>query len=177
MKDLSKSLSFSYDAPVAIDPAGESQVLFEFDRHRIDPIRRELSRDGTPVEVEPRVFDLLLHLIENRHRLVDKDDLIARVWGGRIVSDSALTKAINTARKAIGDDGRAQRLIRTSSRRGYALSAMSRFTQGLSLHRRQTVRQIQQMGRLSRRPRNRRLQSFLFTAWATILNRNTSPRV
>ena len=102
--------------------------MFEFDRHRIDPIRRELFRDGAAIEVEPRVFDLLLHLIENRHRLVDKDDLIAGVWGGRIVSDSALTKAINSARKAIGDDGRAQRLIRTSSRRGY------RFVGNVTLH-------------------------------------------
>jgi adenylate cyclase len=93
--------------------------LFEFDHHRIDPVRRELSSNGTPVEVEPRVFDLLLHLIENRHRLVDKDDLITHVWGGRIVSDSALTKAVNSARKAIGDSGREQRLIRTSSRWGY----------------------------------------------------------
>src|SRR3954470_10612247 len=95
-----------------------SQACFEFDHHRIDPSRGELSRNGTPIKVEPRIFDLLLHLIENRHRLIDKDDLIAHVWGGRIVSDSALTKAINSARKAIGDSGRAQRLIRTSSRRG-----------------------------------------------------------
>ncbi len=102
--------------------------MFEFGNHRIDPIRRELSRSGAPVEVEPRVFDLLLHLIENRHRLVDKDDLITHVWGGRIVSDSALTKAINSARNAIGDDGRTQRLIRTSSRRGY------RFVGGVRRH-------------------------------------------
>jgi adenylate cyclase len=102
--------------------------LFVFDDHRIDPIRRELSRNGTPVEVEPRVFDLLMHLIENRHRVVDKNDLITHVWGGRIVSDSALTKAINSARKAIGDNGRAQCLIRTSSRRGY------RFVGSVRLH-------------------------------------------
>jgi adenylate cyclase len=93
--------------------------LFKFDRYLLDPNRRELLRDGAVVEVEPRVFDLLLHLIENRHRLVDKDDLIARVWGGRIVSDSALTKAIHSARKAIADNACTQRFIRTSSRRGY----------------------------------------------------------
>src|SRR5262249_44322275 len=67
----------------------------------------------------PKVFDLLIYLIENRHRVVGKDDLVAEVWGGRIVSDSALTRAVNAARNAIGDNGRAQRLIRTSSRWGY----------------------------------------------------------
>lgn len=93
--------------------------MFIFDQYRIDPVLRELSCNGTSIEVEPKVFDLLLHLIANRHRLVDKEDLITHVWGGRIVSDSALTKAINSARRAIGDSGLAQRLIRTSSRRGY----------------------------------------------------------
>ena len=69
--------------------------------------------------VEPKVFDLLLHLIENRDRVVSKDDLIAKVWRNRSISDSALTHAINAARNAIGDDGKKQRLIRTFSRRGY----------------------------------------------------------
>lgn len=85
----------------------------------LDPVRRELSRNGAPVKIEPKVFDLLIHLIENRHRVVSKDDFITHVWDGRTVSDSALTHAINAARKAIGDDGKAQRLIRTSSRWGY----------------------------------------------------------
>jgi TolB-like protein/DNA-binding winged helix-turn-helix (wHTH) protein len=69
--------------------------------------------------VEPKVFDLLIYLVANRDRLVTKDDLIAQVWQGRIVSDSALTSAINGARTAIGDSGREQRLIRTSSRKGF----------------------------------------------------------
>ena len=94
-------------------------MAIQFDDHRLDPVRRELSRNGTSVKIEPKVFDLLLHLIENRHRVVSKEDIIAQVWSGRIVSDSALTRAINAARAAIGDDGKAQRLIRTSSRYGY----------------------------------------------------------
>lgn len=94
-------------------------MLFHFENQTLDLARRELLRDGKAVMVEPKVSDLLVYLIENRDRLVTKDDLIAHVWGGRIVSDSALTSAINAARKAIGDDGRAQRLIRTHSRRGY----------------------------------------------------------
>jgi adenylate cyclase len=94
-------------------------VAIHFENCVLDPVRRELSRNGASVKVEPRVFDLLIHLIANRHRIVGKDDLIAGVWKGRIVSDSALTYAINAARRAIGDDGKAQRLIRTSARWGY----------------------------------------------------------
>jgi len=94
-------------------------VPFQFEDQVLDPSRRELSRGGRQIAVEPRVFDLLLYLIENRHRLVSKDDLIAHVWGGRIISDSALTSTINAARKAIGDSGVGQRLLRTSARKGF----------------------------------------------------------
>ena len=64
------------------------------------------------------MFDLLVCLVENRDRVVSKDDLIASVWGGRIVSESTLTSRINSARKAIGDSGDEQRLIRTIARKG-----------------------------------------------------------
>jgi TolB-like protein/DNA-binding winged helix-turn-helix (wHTH) protein/Tfp pilus assembly protein PilF len=94
-------------------------VPFYFEDQVLDPARRELSRGGKAVTVEPKVFDLLIYLIENRDRLVTKDDLITQVWQGRIVSDSALTSAINAARTAIGDSGREQRLIKTSSRKGF----------------------------------------------------------
>ena len=60
---------------------------------------------GAAVPVEPQVFDVLVYLIENRDRVVSKDDLIASVWGGRIVSESTLTSRINAVRKAIGDSG------------------------------------------------------------------------
>jgi adenylate cyclase len=94
-------------------------VAIRFDDHVLDPVRRELCRNGVPLKIEPRVFDLVLYLIENRHRVVGKEELVAKVWAGRIVSDSAITHAINAARTAIGDDGKAQRQIRTSARRGY----------------------------------------------------------
>ncbi len=74
------------------------------------------ARDA--VAVEPQVFDLLVYLLENRDRVVSKDDLIASVWGGRIVSESTLTSRINAARKAVGDSGGEQRLIRTIPRKG-----------------------------------------------------------
>src|SRR5271170_2871866 len=93
-------------------------VKFSFADHALDTDRRELSRGSEPVALEPQVFDLLVYLLLNRERVVSKDDLIASVWGGRIVSDSTLTSRINAARKAIGDDGEQQRLIRTVARKG-----------------------------------------------------------
>jgi pimeloyl-ACP methyl ester carboxylesterase/DNA-binding winged helix-turn-helix (wHTH) protein len=93
-------------------------MQFLFANHLLDADRRELRRGSDPIAVEPQVFDLLLYLIQNRDRVVSKDDLIAAVWGGRIVSDSTLTSRINAARKAVGDSGEEQRLIRTVARRG-----------------------------------------------------------
>ena len=69
------------------------------------------------------MFDLLVYLVQNRDRVVTKDDLIASVWGGRIVSDSTLTSRINAARKAIGDSGGDQKLIRTVPRKGFRFVA------------------------------------------------------
>jgi TolB-like protein/Tfp pilus assembly protein PilF len=93
-------------------------VLFVFSGHTLDPDRRELRRGPEDIAVEPQVFDLLLYLVRNRDRVVSKDDLIAAVWGGRVVSDSTLTSRINAARKAIGDSGDEQKLIRTVARKG-----------------------------------------------------------
>jgi TolB-like protein len=89
-----------------------------FSDYTLDVDRRELRRGSEPVPVEPQVFDLLILLIQNRDRVVSKDDLIASIWGGRIVSESALTSRVNAARKAVGDSGEHQRLIRTISRKG-----------------------------------------------------------
>jgi TolB-like protein/cytochrome c-type biogenesis protein CcmH/NrfG len=93
-------------------------VQFLFDNHTLDTDRRELRRGSMPIAVEPQVFDLLIYLVQNQHRVVSKDDLIASVWGGRIVSDSTLTSRINAARKAVGDSGEDQKLIRTVPRKG-----------------------------------------------------------
>src|SRR5580693_7464275 len=90
-----------------------------FGDYNIDVERRELRRAKTPVHVEPQVFDVLVHLVKSRDRVVSKDDLIASVWGGRIVSDSTLTSRINAARNAIGDSGATQKLIRTVARKGF----------------------------------------------------------
>jgi TolB-like protein len=93
-------------------------VQFVFGNHTLDGDRRELFRGSEPVAVEPQVFDLLVYLVENRDRVVSKDDLIASIWHGRIVSDSTLTSRINAARKALGDSGGKQELIRTIARKG-----------------------------------------------------------
>jgi TolB-like protein len=93
-------------------------MIFSFGEYRIDLERRELWHAETPVHVEPQVFDLLVCLVQNRDRVVSKDDLIASVWGDRIISESTLTSRINAARKAIGDSGGDQKLIRTVPRKG-----------------------------------------------------------
>ena len=93
-------------------------MQYRFEDFVLDVGRRELRRDGEPVALEPQVFDLLVYLIGNCHRVVTKDDLIESVWGGRIVSESTLTSRINAARKAIGDSGESQRLIQTFQRKG-----------------------------------------------------------
>jgi TolB-like protein len=90
-----------------------------FRDHLLDTDRRELSREQVPVSVEPQVFDLVVHLMQNRERVVSKDELIDKIWHGRSVSESTLTSRINAARRAIGDNGASQALIRTIARKGF----------------------------------------------------------
>jgi TolB-like protein/Tfp pilus assembly protein PilF len=85
----------------------------------LDPNRRELKRASDAVSIGPQVFDLLLFVVENRARVVSKDDLLEAVWGGRIVSESTITSHINAARTAIGDSGHEQKFIRTIARKGF----------------------------------------------------------
>lgn len=93
-------------------------MVYVFEGYSLDPDRRELRRGTDLVAVEPQVFDILQLLISERERVVSKDDLIAAVWGGRIVSESTLSSRITAARHAVGDSGEKQRLIRTIARRG-----------------------------------------------------------
>src|SRR6516162_6377691 len=99
-------------------------MLYFFENFVLDPARRELRRGNALIAVQPQVFDWLEYLIVNRHRVVSKDDLLQAVWGGRIVSESALTTRINATRTAVGDDGDQQRLIRTIPRRGIRFVGM-----------------------------------------------------
>ncbi len=93
-------------------------MQFVFGDYALDVSRRELRRGSGLVAIEPQVFDLLVYLLQNRERVVSKDDLLEAVWGGRIVSESTLTSRINAARRAVGDSGEQQALIRTIARKG-----------------------------------------------------------
>lgn len=94
-------------------------MQFVFEDYLLDQQRRELTWRGQVVTVGPQVFDLLLLLVSNRERVVSKDELLSAVWSGRIVSESTITSHINAVRKAIGDTGEQQRLVRTVPRKGY----------------------------------------------------------
>jgi len=93
-------------------------LLYSFEDFSLDTARRELRRGGALIALQPQVFDLLEYAIRNRERVVSKDDLLAAVWKGRIVSESTLSTRINAARNAIGDSGEEQRLIRTAHGKG-----------------------------------------------------------
>jgi TolB-like protein/DNA-binding winged helix-turn-helix (wHTH) protein/Flp pilus assembly protein TadD len=92
---------------------------FSFADFEINAARRELRRAGNIVHMEPQVFDLLVHLIQNRDRIVSKDELIEAIWQGRIVSEAALSSRISAARRALGDSGNDQSFIRTLYKRGF----------------------------------------------------------
>jgi predicted ATPase/DNA-binding winged helix-turn-helix (wHTH) protein len=98
-------------------------MQFRFGHHTLDLDTVELRYEGRPVELEPRSFAVLAHLVENRHRVVPKHELLDTVWGDRFVSDSALATRIKHCRKAVGDDGEAQRVIKTVHRVGYRFVA------------------------------------------------------
>jgi len=94
-------------------------VRYVFDSFVLDGATRELVASGTPVRIEPKVLDLILHLIGARDRVVSKDELVEAVWQGRIISDAAISSAISAARRALGDDGQEQRYLRTVHGRGF----------------------------------------------------------
>jgi predicted ATPase/DNA-binding winged helix-turn-helix (wHTH) protein len=98
-------------------------VRFQFGEFQLDVGRFTLSGPAGPVHVEPQVFEVLHHLILNRDRVVSKEELLDAVWGDRFVSESALTSRIKAARRAVGDDGQAQRVIKTVHARGYQFAA------------------------------------------------------
>lgn len=93
---------------------------FRFAEFEIDIARYELRREGKVVSIEPQVFDLLVHLVRNRNRIVSKNELIDAVWMGRVVSEAAFSSRVSAARRAIGDNGDDQALIRTHYKRGFS---------------------------------------------------------
>jgi TolB-like protein len=97
----------------------ERRVPYLFAGYVLDPNRRELSHGSDKVAITPQAFDLLLHLVKNRDHVVSKDALLDAVWVGRIVSESTLASHINAVRKALGDSGDEQRLLKTVARKGF----------------------------------------------------------
>jgi TolB-like protein len=98
-------------------------VQFVFESYKLDPDRRELIKGSDPIAIGPRVFDLLLYLVQHSERVVSKQELLHAIWGGRIVSESTMTSHVNAVRNAIGDTGAEQRLVRTIARKGFRFVA------------------------------------------------------
>src|SRR5512145_2314505 len=98
-------------------------MIYVFEAYELDTDRRVLWVAGTPVDLEPKVFDLLAYLIQHHDQFVSRDQLYAQLWSQQFVSEAALTYCIAEARKAVGDNGRAQRVIKTVYGRGYRFIA------------------------------------------------------
>jgi TolB-like protein len=98
-------------------------MAWNFGHFTLDPQRFELARDGEAVHVEPQVLALVIHLIRNRERMVSKDEIARVVWNGRPVSDASIASRVRSARRALGDAGRRQSVIRTVHGRGFRFVA------------------------------------------------------
>ncbi|MBA3070552.1 MAG: transcriptional regulator [Hyphomonas sp.] len=98
-------------------------MIYVFQNFELDTDKVELRADGVAVAVEPQVFTLLRFLIENRDRMVTKDEIVEEVWNDRIISNAAIASRIKSARRAVGDSGRAQAVIRTVHGLGFSFVA------------------------------------------------------
>ncbi len=101
----------------------DHQSKYRFGRCVVDPRLRQIRVDDVVTDAQPKAFDLLLYLLQHRDRVVDKDELLDKLWPGVVVSESALTQALRKARAMIGDDGNRQESIRTIQRRGFRFVA------------------------------------------------------
>ena len=118
---LGQNLRWKYGLIASLSLAARSveNLDFRFADFEIDVARHELRRRGELVLIEPQVFDLLVHLVRNRNRIVSKNELIDTIWMGRVVSEETLSSRVSAARRAIGDNGVDQALIRTHYKRGF----------------------------------------------------------
>ena len=107
-------------------------MLYKFGQFELDLATIELRAGGKTISVEPQVFALLALLVGNSERLVSKDEIIEKVWDGRVVSDAAVASRIKSARQALGDDGKSQQFIKTVHGQGYRFVAQIRASQGVA---------------------------------------------
>lgn len=98
-------------------------MIYRFGSYGLDTDKFELRSDGSTIPLEPQVFALLRLLIENRERMVTRDEVIEKIWNGRIVSEAAISSRVKSARRAVGDDGASQRIIRTLPKQGFRFIA------------------------------------------------------
>src|SRR6266511_4428171 len=103
---------------------GTMGTIYSFGEWRLDTRLHELRCAGKPLKLEPKVFDVLLYLIEHRDRVVSSEELVEHVWAGQFIGDAALIRCIVAARRTIGDSGRVQRCIKTLRNRGYRFVAL-----------------------------------------------------
>jgi TolB-like protein/DNA-binding winged helix-turn-helix (wHTH) protein/Flp pilus assembly protein TadD len=113
-----------------MDVSVKDKGVYAFGPFRLDPVRRTLTREGTAIKLAARLFDTLLYLIEAQGRIVEKDELLAAIWPGRIVEEGNLAQAISTLRKALQTDGGAENYIVTTPGRGYRFAAPVRVEGG-----------------------------------------------
>jgi len=104
-------------------------MTYEFNNLKIDTEKFVLFVNDKEQSVEPQVFNLILYLVKNRDRIVSRDELLDNIWEGRIVSDTSVSNSIKSARKALGDDGVKQQVIKTIHSRGYQFVADTQNTQ------------------------------------------------
>src|SRR4030095_13074760 len=109
----------------SVKPTEESQypTIYEFGPFRIDVPGRKLLRDGNPVQLTPKALDILLLLVERKGRVVEKDELINRVWPDSFVEEGNLKVTVSMLRKALEDDAGVHLYIETVPRRGYRFVA------------------------------------------------------
>jgi DNA-binding winged helix-turn-helix (wHTH) protein len=109
--------------PRATSDSADGQPIRAFGNFRLDPAERLLLRDGHPVALTPKAFDLLLYLVDRPGRLVEKQALMAALWPDATVEEGNLASTVSALRKALGDDGEEQRVIATVPTRGYRFTA------------------------------------------------------
>src|SRR6187551_3002835 len=105
-------------------------MIYTFAEFELDLAAFELRADGKVVSLQPQVFALIALLVENSERFVSKAELVEKVWEGRVVSDAAVASRVKSARKALGDDGTAQQLIKTIHGQGYRFVGRARAMRG-----------------------------------------------